>query len=119
MHRIYRIAAFTSVSFVLFFMAKISKVDLYTAYFKTITDVEIRNSQDVTLSGVYLDTDYSLEAQPSQVLPEMTITGPALHATNWASPNIPLQLTSHYLRSHFYSGNFHFFAAAAPRAPTA
>ena len=118
MQRINRIAAFASVSFVLFFIAKINKVDLYTAYFKTIVDVEVRNSQDVLLSGVYLDTDFSLELQSAQVLPEMGGSGLALVTSTDVPRYRPKTITSHCLGNDFHKDRFHFFAAAAPRAPT-
>jgi hypothetical protein len=47
-----RIIGFISVSFVLLFIAKINKTELYTAYFRTIADVEIRNSHALRMEGV-------------------------------------------------------------------
>lgn len=47
-----RIIGFISVSFVLLFIAKINKTELYTAYFRTIADVEIRNSHALRTEGV-------------------------------------------------------------------
>ncbi|MFM2377239.1 MAG: hypothetical protein RLZZ165_2336 [Bacteroidota bacterium] len=45
MRHLNRILGFVTVGFVLVFMGKVSKTSLYSAYFKTIADVEIRNSQ--------------------------------------------------------------------------
>jgi hypothetical protein len=45
MRHLDRVLGFIAVGFVLVFMGKVSKTSLYTAYFKTIADVEIRNSQ--------------------------------------------------------------------------
>lgn len=119
MKRFHRIAAFASVSFVLFFIAKINKIDLYTAYFKTIADVEVRNSQDVKLSGVYLDRDFSVEDQSRNVLPEWPVVGPAL-VTNSGLPFFSqTELTPAFPGSQVSVDGFVFFAAAAPRAPTA
>lgn len=42
-----KILSFLAVSFVLVFMGKISKVSLFSAYFKTISEYEIRNSVDL------------------------------------------------------------------------
>lgn len=47
MPKLNKIWGFVAVGFVLVFFAKINKVSLYTAYFKTITEVEIRNSADL------------------------------------------------------------------------
>jgi hypothetical protein len=44
MRQFHRIIGFVAVSFVLVFIAKVNKGGLYTAYFKTIADVEVRNS---------------------------------------------------------------------------
>ena len=45
MPRLNKILGFLAVGFVLAFLGKISKVDLYKAYFKTIAEYEIRNTQ--------------------------------------------------------------------------
>jgi hypothetical protein len=52
MPKINRIIGFVSISFVLLFIAKINKIELYTAYFRTISDVEIRNSHALRLEGI-------------------------------------------------------------------
>lgn len=52
MPRFNRIIGFLSVSFLLLFVAKINKVELFSAYFKTIADVEIRNSQALYDHGI-------------------------------------------------------------------
>jgi hypothetical protein len=44
MRQFHRIIGFVAVSFVLVFIAKVNKGGLYDAYFKTIADVEVRNS---------------------------------------------------------------------------
>ena len=44
MRQFNRILGFVAVSFVLVFLGKVNKVGLYTVYFKTLADVEIRNS---------------------------------------------------------------------------
>jgi|GEM_PF-3913851 len=46
-----KIAGFLAVGFVLLFLGKVSKSGLFTAYFKTIADVEVRNTQDLKESG--------------------------------------------------------------------
>lgn len=40
-----RILGFVAVSFVLVFLGRVNKMGLYTAYFRTLADVEVRNSQ--------------------------------------------------------------------------
>ena len=47
MRRFTKILGFVAVSFVLVFISKVNKTGLFTAYVKTIADVEIRNSQAV------------------------------------------------------------------------
>lgn len=54
MPRFNRVLGFLSVSFVLLFIAKINKMELYTAYFRTLADVEIRNSQALRHEGQYV-----------------------------------------------------------------
>jgi hypothetical protein len=47
MRRFNHILGFLAVSFVLVFMSKVNKVGLFSAYIKTIADVEIRNSHQI------------------------------------------------------------------------
>ena len=42
-----RIAGFLAIGFILVFVAKIDKMGLFSVYFKTIAEVEVRNSQQV------------------------------------------------------------------------
>jgi hypothetical protein len=118
MQRINRILAFASVSFVLIFIAKINKVGLYTAYFKTIAEVEVRNSQDVAPEDLLKSQDFGMEAEPK------TLSGPG-HATPDLSESapvladIPLSILPFYSRSTVFVPKRQFFRAVAPRAPTA
>jgi hypothetical protein len=54
MRQFNRILGFVAVGFVLLFVSKVSKTSLYTAYFKTITDVEIRNSHAIAHADAVL-----------------------------------------------------------------
>lgn len=45
MRQFNRILGFVAVSFVLVFLGRVNKMGLYTAYFRTLADVEVRNSQ--------------------------------------------------------------------------
>jgi hypothetical protein len=67
-----RIIGFVSVSFVLLFIAKINKTELYTAYFRTIADVEIRNSHALRMEGV-VHAASSAELA-GDVLPEFSVS---------------------------------------------
>lgn len=53
MRHFHRILGFVAVSFVLVFIAKVNKGDLYSAYFKTIADVEVRNSTALTYDDLH------------------------------------------------------------------
>lgn len=54
MRRFTKILGFVAVSFVLVFISKVNKIGLFTAYVKTIADVEIRNSQAVKFGDAAL-----------------------------------------------------------------
>ena len=54
MRRFTKILGFVAVSFVLVFISKVNKTGLFTAYVKTIADVEIRNSQAVKFGDAAL-----------------------------------------------------------------
>ncbi|HEX2899181.1 MAG TPA: hypothetical protein VHS96_05600 [Bacteroidia bacterium] len=72
MRQFNRILGFVAVSFVLVFLGKVSKTSLYTVYFKTIADVEIRNSHALDLGDAHFDlalTDKSSQAQPNNTAP--------------------------------------------------
>lgn len=119
MPRINRIAAFVSVSFILVFFAKISKVGLYTAYFKTIAEVEIRNSQDLETGSPALLQASSLEFE--QKVPAGNSPQLAIHAANGlsAKPKAVPTVAGPSGTSGTIAPRFHFFRQCAPRAPTA
>ncbi|MEM0997363.1 MAG: hypothetical protein AAGN35_09805 [Bacteroidota bacterium] len=116
MQRINRILAFASVSFVLIFIAKINKVGLYTAYFKTIAEVEIRNSQDVKAGDLLLNQAFGLDAErehrnsnfPSPALCEISANFSPYRKTLVPGVRPPT----------IFVPTRHFFRAVAPRAPT-
>ena len=54
MRRFTKILGFVAISFVLVFISKVNKTGLFTAYVKTIADVEIRNSQAVKFGDAAL-----------------------------------------------------------------
>ena len=55
MRQFNRVLGFVAVSFVLLFLGRVSKTSLYTVYFKTIAEVEIRNSQALDLGDAHFD----------------------------------------------------------------
>lgn len=56
-----KILGFVAVSFVLVFLGKISKVELYRAYFRTIEEVEVRNTQGLDTPDQRLELAVSSE----------------------------------------------------------
>lgn len=66
MPKLNRIYSFIAVGFVLVFLGKINKVSLFTAYFKTIADVEIRNTQGLEQGALALKVMVPQEASASQ-----------------------------------------------------
>lgn len=54
MRRFNQILGFLAVSFVLVFISKVNKVGLFSAYIKTIAEVEIRNSHQIKSSDAAL-----------------------------------------------------------------
>ncbi len=61
MRQFNRILGFVAVSFVLLFLGRVSKTSLYTVYFKTIAEVEIRNSQALDFGDAHFDIASSKE----------------------------------------------------------
>ncbi|MEY3444786.1 MAG: hypothetical protein RLZZ519_3067 [Bacteroidota bacterium] len=61
MRQFNRILGFVAVSFVLLFLGRVSKTSLYTVYFKTIAEVEIRNSQALDFGDAHFDIATSNE----------------------------------------------------------
>ena len=55
------IAGFFAVGFVLAFLGRINKTDLYHTFFRTIQDVEIRNSQALSNQDIPALQDFSME----------------------------------------------------------
>jgi hypothetical protein len=117
MQRINRIIAFASVSFVLLFIAKINKAGLHTAYFKTLADSEIRNSQDLEHYDLQLSQDFSYEAD-RKIDTGNSGSSVAVRPATATRHFIPLTLTSHYHSQAIHVPLGHFFRAVAPRAPT-
>ena len=94
MPKLNRIYSFVAVGFVLLFLGKISKVGLYTAYFKTIADVEIRNTQGLETEALPLQV---IETQEAPLVEVPTVSGTALLATppsfTFQSPQLALSLS--------------------------
>lgn len=67
MRQFSKILGFVAVSFVLVFISKVNKTGLFTAYVKTIADVEIRNSQAIKFGDAALVAPVTTIAQPSKL----------------------------------------------------
>jgi hypothetical protein len=118
MQRINRILAFASVSFVLIFIAKINKVGLHTAYFKTLAESEFRNSQDLASQDLVLIQDISFDIEEKVDLGGLggsQIVTPSSESLHF----VPQEIASHYQSDAIFVSTLHFIRAVAPRAPTA
>ncbi len=112
-----KIWRFLAVGFVLVFSGKVSKASLFTAYVKTIAEVEIRNTQDLKqdlqgeiaiLTKVRALTRLLPSFSPSWF---STASFLVLPEPKMVSIRIPL-------RSNFsYSSSHHFFSTGPIRAP--
>lgn len=65
-----KILLYIPVAFVLIFMGKISKAGLYRAYFRTIADVEFRNSQDLKQSKAIIFKELFADEVVEKVSPD-------------------------------------------------
>ena len=118
MQRINRILAFASVSFVLIFIAKINKVGLYTAYFKTIAEVEVRNSQDIAPDVLNQSLNLLLKAGQNS----WDTSGHSAADLRESVPvlaHIPISISSYYSAANVFVQKDHAFHAVEPRAPNA
>ncbi len=117
MRQFNRIAGFVAVSFVLVFLGKVSKVSLYTAYFKTLADVEVRNST----AHDHGDTQYEAVA-PGRVIQELvTAAGGSAVTTayEWSSPVFAASTPISANAPATESFGLRCFMEVAPRAPGA
>lgn len=117
MHNFNRVIGFVSISFVLLFIAKINKTELYTAYFRTIADVEIRNSHALRGEGVVHAASAELVGD---VAPDLSAS-PAQHAADAPELALPAANKSRHavsLPSAPWVAN-PCIASISPRAPDA
>lgn len=116
MPRINRIIGFITVSFILIFVAKINKMGLFSAYFKTIADVEVRNSQQMPEHGnVATITDVPSGLIQGPVWE--TVSGhPSSFRVELAAPGRPRLVWSSALASVDVDQGW-VFAQVMPRAP--
>jgi hypothetical protein len=118
MHRFNRILGFVAVSFVLVFLGKVNKTGLFTAYFKTIADVEIRNSHSLD----HGDADFVAAlirkgTQPLEVEPQFSAVG-MLPIAHWPSTFFAAQSPSLPIAPEAISRlGLRCFQEVAPRAP--
>lgn len=117
MPRFNRILGFVSVSFVLVFLGKISKTDLYTAYFKTIADVEVRNSQDMSEVGFVLNAVFDPAPEIPGPLPLSLSSGLPQMTAPKALRKAVRRIASHFEQAPVYYNPHHFLVVAPTRAP--
>lgn len=118
MRQFNRILGFVAVSFVLAFMGKVNKVGLYTVYFQTIADVEIRNSTGLD----HGDVQYVAAAPSHEVqrLVESSGSGTGLLATanlSLAAFSVKSSLVQNAPQAPSFG--LRCFMDVAPRAPGA
>jgi len=112
MRHLNKILGFVAVSFVLVFLGKINKVDLYRAYFKTIAEVGGRNTQDLdaislrlqlaTVEDVREALEYAADQEAAWFIEELT---PAPAGNEPQSPQLDQDFVFH---------SSHFFHSVAP-----
>jgi hypothetical protein len=119
MHRFNRILGFVAVSFVLVFMGKVNKTGLFTAYFKTIAEVEVRNSHSLDLVDAHFVAALSQKGRtPLEVEPQFSAAAlPAIPAPALAFAAPSLSLPTH--TEAVPALGLRCFQDVAPRAPGA
>jgi hypothetical protein len=117
MRQFNRILGFVAVSFVLAFMGKVNKVGLYTVYFKTLADVEIRNSTALD----HGDVQYVTVGAAEEVQRLATAAGSAALPTadKLAFPAFAEVIPFYRNTSAAPSMGLRCFMEVAPRAPGA
>jgi hypothetical protein len=117
MRQFNRILGFVAVSFVLVFLGKVNKVGLYTVYFKTLADVEIRNST----AHDHGDTQYAIvdAARGQQQLVQHTAGGAGILGKGIDFSSHPVGHAIAPAAPVAESFGLRCFMEVAPRAPGA
>lgn len=108
---------FLAVGFVLVFSGKVSKASLFTAYIKTVAEVEVRNTQDLKYNGSQAEIAILTKVRPLTRL--ITSLSAAWFSTvrfilpepKLISVRLPLSFEFQHSPSHL------FFISAPIRAP--
>ena len=117
MRSINKIWSFLAVGFVLVFAGRVSKASLFTAYVKTIAEVEVRNTQDLEESDSQAPIAILTKVRKisrlitsfaAGWLPESTFILPEPELVSF---QIPLNFTFRHTPTH------HFYVSAPIRAP--
>ena len=117
--RINRILGFLAVGIVLVFNAKISKASLYTTFFKSLEDFEVRNSTAVEDYGLLLENGLEKANKASTIEAEGGAAGSFQLDENSAQWELPQAETLRYDYIPTFSERFLCFYERAPRAPGA
>lgn len=114
---VFHIAGFFAVGFVLAFLGRINKTDLYHTFFRTIQDVEIRNSQALSYVDVPTLQDFSMEDTRARLGNWLSFFSFLdfgsffeLHPPKWSIKPIPEQ-------GFAYVNPFRFSTSGLPNAP--
>ena len=112
-----KIWGFLAVGFLLVFSGKVSKASLFTAYVKTIAEVEVRNTQD--LDEELYQADFRILNKVRALTRLIPLISPA-----WLGQEVFVlpkpQLVSFQLPSapaYSYHPTHHFFSSCPIRAP--
>jgi hypothetical protein len=120
MRQFNRIAGFVAVSFVLAFLGRVNKTGLYTVYFKTLADVEIRNSHALD----HGDAQFDAALAPKTTAPVQAPSSPNANGDFGQSVRLPFvtvvskAFTSSESKAQVSLG-LRCFLDVAPRAPGA
>lgn len=119
MRRFNHILGFVAVGFVLVFLGKVSKTSLYSAYFRTIADVEVRNSHSLDSGGAHVVAALTPKATQSlDTHPQPTVGDVPSHSQPSLPLALPLNLSSCEAAGTASMG-LRCFLDIAPRAPGA
>jgi len=120
MRSINKVWGFLAVGFLLVFAGKVSKASLFTAYVKTIAEVEVRNTQDLRESN--FQAEIAILTNKVRALTRLFKS----FSSVWSLPSRiilpePQLVTFHLTQEpHFvYTPSHHFFSSCPIRAPGA
>ncbi|MCB9235424.1 MAG: hypothetical protein H6581_27460 [Bacteroidia bacterium] len=107
---------FLSVGFLLLFFGKISKVELFQVYFKTLKEVQVRNSVGLDQKSALFSAQDDPEFSDSGLTPA-PVTGSALPGISLPKIFGPLKKAFSVKLPEIPFRNFQIIYSLSPRAP--